>query len=146
VISRENKAAKWGAPHQLTFNGANQGAKWSPDGKLIAYTNSQGLWTIPAEGGEPRSLVETGDSAIQLRIRNSAWSKDSRTVYYMAYDAEKRASFWSVPASGREPKLLVKFDDPIRQSSRFEFAYDGERFYFTLAEYESDIWVADLSK
>jgi len=145
VISRENKEAKWGAPHQLTSNGGDQGGKWSPDGRLIAYTNSQGLWTIPAEGGEPRSLYEVRDPAIQSRIRHTAWSKDSRTVYYMAYDAEKRASFWSAAASGGEPKLLVKFDDPTRQSSRFEFAYDGERFYFTLAEYESDIWVGELS-
>jgi Tol biopolymer transport system component/predicted Ser/Thr protein kinase len=145
VISREKKEAKWGTPRQLTSNGADQGARWSPDGGLIAYTNSHGLWTIPAEGGEPRSLVDVGDSAIQPRIRHTAWSKDSRTLYYMAYDVEKRASFWSAPASGGEPKLLVKFDDPARQSSRYEFACDGKRFYFTLAEYESDIWIGELS-
>ena len=63
----------------------------------------------------------------------------------MAYDAENRASFWSVTVSGGEAKLLVKFDDPTRQSSRSEFACDGERFYFTLAEYESDIWVGELT-
>ena len=145
AISRENKEAKWGTPHQLTSNGADQGAEWSPDGRLIAYTNSQGLWIISAEGDEPGSLVEVGDPAIQSRIRHTAWSKDSRTVYYLAYDAEKRASFWSVPASGGEAKLLVRFDNPTRQSSRYEFACDGERFYFTLAEYESDIWVGELS-
>jgi hypothetical protein len=26
-----------------------------------------------------------------------------------------------------------------------EFATDGERFFFTLAKYESDIWVGELS-
>jgi len=145
VISRENREAKWGNPKQLTYNGADQGAEWSPDGWLIAYTNSQGLWAVPAEGGEPRSLVEAGDSGSHLRFRQTAWSKDSRNVYYMAYDADRRASFWSVPASGGGPKLLVNFDDPTRQSSRIEFACDGERFYFTLAEYESDIWVGELS-
>jgi len=145
IISRENKQAKWGTPFQLTYNGAYTGAKWSPDGDLIAYTNSQGLWTVPALGGEPRPLVEVRDSAGQLEIRKPDWSKDSRTLYYIAFDAEKRASFWSVPVSGGQPKLLVKFDDPTRQSSRHEFATDGERFYFTLAEYESDIWVVELS-
>ena len=39
----------------------------------------------------------------------------------------------------------MKFDDPLIQSTREEFAFDGDRFYFTLAEYESDIWVGDLS-
>ena len=145
VISRENRQGEWGRPHQLSSNGADQGAKWSPDGRLIVYTNSQGLWAIPAQGGESRSLVKVGDLAIPLAFRHTAWSKDSRTVYYMAYNGEERASFWSVAASGGEPKLLVKFDDPARQSSRYEFATDGERFYFTLAKYESDIWVGDLS-
>jgi len=145
LISRENKDAKWGTPHQLTSNGAYQSCKWAPDGGLIAYTNSKGLWTIPVEGGEPRMIVEGRNSATQPDPRYPAWSKDSRTLYYMAYDAEKRASFWSIPISGGEPKLLIKFDDPSRQSSRWEFACDGERFFFTLAKYESDIWVGELS-
>jgi TolB protein len=145
LISRENKNAKWGAPRQLTFNEASQPCKWAPDGGLIAYTNRLGLWIIPAEGGEPRILVESQNSGIQPNPEYPAWSKDSRTVYYMAYDAEQHASFWSVPVSGGKPELLVRFDDPSRQSTRNEFATDGERFYFTLAKYESDIWVGDLS-
>ena len=52
----------------------------------------------------------------------------------------------SVPASGGEPKLLVTFDDPSRPSVRYEFATDGERFFFTLAEYESDVWVMELTE
>ncbi len=145
LISRENKNAKWGAPRQLTSNGASQPCKWAPDGGLIAYTNSQGLWIIPAKGGEPRSLVEGGNSAILPTPLYPAWSKDGQTLYYMAYNADNRASFWSVPVSGGKPKLIVRFDDPARHSSRPEFATDGERFYFTLAKYESDIWVGDLS-
>jgi Tol biopolymer transport system component len=74
-----------------------------------------------------------------------AWSKDGVTLYYLAFDAKGLASFWSVPVTGGRPKLLVKFDDPSRQTTRREFATDGEKFYFTLARYESDIWVADLS-
>jgi len=146
VISRENKQAKWGVPRQMTSTGALQPCKWSPDGRLIVYTNgTSGLWIIPAEGGEPRELVGGRDSAIPAVPWYPAWSKDGRTVYYTGYDADRQASFWSVPVSGGKPKLLVKFDDPSRQSSRYEFATDGEKFYFTLAKYESDIWVGELS-
>ncbi len=145
VITRRDADSSWEEERQLTFDGASQVCKWSPDGKWIAYHYANGLRLVPAEGGDPRVLVETKDPAVLPSPRFPAWSKDSRTVYYMAYDTEKRASFWSVPASGGEPKLLVKFDDPARQSSRAEFATDGERFYFTLAEYESDIWVGELS-
>jgi len=128
----------------LTFDGGETG-KWSPDGRFIAYISGVSLRVISAEGGEPRTLVDSQDPAVLPSPSFPAWSKDSRTVYYVAYDTERHANFWSVPVSGGKPKLLVKFDDLSRQSSRVEFASDGERFYFTLAKYESDIWVADLS-
>ncbi len=133
-----------GCARQLTSDGANQGAKWSPDGRWIAYTGARGLRLIPSEGGNPRILVESQDPDL-LPPSFPAWARDSRTVYYLAYGVDRRASFWSVPVTGGQPKLLVKFDDPSRQMSRIEFATDGEKFYFTLAKFESDIWVADLS-
>jgi hypothetical protein len=40
----------------------------------------------------------------------------------------------------------VRFDDAARPSPRAEFAVDGRRFYFTLAERESDIWRMTLDR
>jgi len=145
VITRKNKDANWADERQLTFDGANQHLRWSRDGRWIAYTWANSLRLIPAEGGDPKILVETKDPAVLPAPQYPAWSPDSKTIYYIAHDAEKHASFWSVPVSGGKPKLLVRFDDPLRQSTRREFATDGERFYFTLAKYESDIWVGELS-
>ncbi len=65
-------------------------------------------------------------------------------LYYKAYDAALRSSIWSVPVSGGPPRLLVLFDDPTRPSHRAEFTTDGERFFFTITEHESDIWVMEL--
>jgi serine/threonine protein kinase len=144
VLSRKNKDSNWQAPRQLTFEGGGT-PKWSPDGKFIAYISGPSLRVVPAEGGDPRTLVESKDPSILPIPRYPGWSKDSRTVYYKAHGVERQASFWSVPLSGGEPRLLVKFDDPMKQSSRAEFATDGERFFFTVAEYESDIWVGELS-
>ena len=36
------------------------------------------------------------------------------------------------------------FDDPTRRSLRREFATDGRRFYFTIANDESDLWTMEL--
>jgi len=144
VLSRKNKASNWQAPRQLTFDGGLYD-RWSPDGRLIAYISGSSLRVIPAEGGDPRTLVESKDPAVLPSPWFPGWSKDSQTICYIAYDAEQHASFWSVPVSGGKPKLLVRFDDPSRQSTRMEFATDGERFFFTLAKYESDIWVGELS-
>jgi tricorn protease-like protein len=144
VLSRNDRDSNWQAPRQLTFDGGVH-PKWSPDGRFIAYISSSRLRVVPAEGGDPRTIVESKDSSILPSPVYSRWSKDGRTVYYKAYNAEGEASFWSVPVSGGKPELLVRFDDPSRLSTRSEFATDGERFYFTLANYESDIWVGELS-
>jgi len=42
------------------------------------------------------------------------------------------------------PNLLVTFDDPTRRSLRREFAADGRRFYFTIANDESDLWTMQV--
>ena len=42
--------------------------------------------------------------------------------------------------------LAVQADakDPSRVPIRAEWSTDGENFYFTLTEYESDVWVMEL--
>lgn len=49
-----------------------------------------------------------------------------------------------MPLAGGEPTLLVRYDDPNRSPVRHEWSTDGETFYFTLTEYESDVWVMEL--
>lgn len=72
------------------------------------------------------------------------WSKDSRTIYFREPPHYERAGIWSVSLSGGEPRLLVRFDDPTRVPTRGEWSSDGEHFYFTLTEFEADVWVMEL--
>ena len=72
------------------------------------------------------------------------WSRDSRTIYYKAYDTSVISSLWAVPVDGGPPRLLVTFDDPTRRSLRREFATDGRRFQFTIAIDGSDLWAMQL--
>ncbi len=127
-----------------TGNQAREGMDVSPDGKWLVYdsnlSGNQDIYKIPVGGGEPEQLTDDPSDDFL-----PAWSKDGRTIYCKAYDDAGQASFWSVPASGGKPELLVRFDDPSRQSTRSEFASDREIFYFTLANYESDIWVGELT-
>jgi hypothetical protein len=71
------------------------------------------------------------------------WSEDGRTVYYLALDPAERATIWSVPVGGGSPKLLVRFDDPTREWHRFGFKARLGRFYFTVGDRQSDIWMAE---
>jgi len=50
---------------------------------------------------------------------------------------------WWIPANGGDATKVVAFDDPSR--TVFEGLTVGpEDLYFTISEYESDIWVMDL--
>ena len=47
-------------------------------------------------------------------------------------------------ATGGRSRLLVRFDDPAKPSFRPQWATDGRRFYFTINDRQSDIYVAEL--
>jgi hypothetical protein len=65
-------------------------------------------------------------------------------VYYLAVDPAERVTIWSVPAAGGTPRLLVRFDDPTRDWHRFGFKSRRGRFYFTVGDRQSDVWMADV--
>jgi serine/threonine-protein kinase len=142
VTSRTRRGGPWGAPRRLTTHGGSD-PQWSPDGRYIAYIQD-GVWVMSPSGGEDRLLVRgrTGDVGIMPLM--PYWSADSRTIYYKGYDEQERSSIWAVPLAGGTPRPLIRFDDPTRPSTRREFATDGKRLYFVIAEPQSDIWLMEL--
>ena len=135
VLSKDKGELSGETPVQVTFDGGAQ-PRWSPDGRLIAYVSDSGVSVIPSEGGKPRPLTDFGSFPM--------WSKDSRTIHFREPPPYERAGIWSVSLSGGEPRPLVRFDDPTRVPARGEWSSDGEHFYFTLTEYEADVWVMEL--
>jgi serine/threonine-protein kinase len=142
VISRQSGSAPWGPPRPLTSD-IGVDPKWSPDGGRILFTRRGELHVILPDGREDRTIVSRSRPDQPLP-QYGIWSTDSKTIYFKAADAERRASIWAVPAEGGTPRLLVRFDDPQKPSLRREFATDGVRFFFTIAQDESDIWVAEV--
>ncbi|MBV8783613.1 MAG: PD40 domain-containing protein, partial [Gammaproteobacteria bacterium] len=76
-------AAGGGWPLQLApSNERQEAARWSPDGKWIAYQQDEGgneLWDVyivPAEGGAPINLTHTAD----VREESPLWSPDGKTL------------------------------------------------------------------
>jgi hypothetical protein len=56
-----------------------------------------------------------------------------------------RYSIYSVPTAGGTPRLVLR-DDPTHRISRWDFATDGRRLFFTLAADESDVYMMELSR
>ena len=67
-------------------------------------------------------------------------------IAYLALDPSERATIWSVPVGGGMPRLLVRFDDPTREWHRFGFKTRRGRFYFTVGDRQSDVWMAEAEK
>jgi Tol biopolymer transport system component len=132
VVSKDKGELSGEVPVQLTFDGWAIAARWSPDGRLIAYEGGSGVSVIPSDGGPLRRLTDFGGRPM--------WSKDSQTIHFTVGGHDERAGIWSVSLSGGEPRRLVRFDDPTREFY-FDWSSDGEHFYFMLTEFEADVWV-----
>ena len=51
---------------------------------------------------------------------------------------------WAIPVLGGEPSLMVAFDQLDLEGASRYFSVGPDRFYLTVREAESDVWVVDL--
>jgi hypothetical protein len=74
----------------------------------------------------------------------SAWSEDSRTLYFARSDSLGVLKIGAISIDGGTPRTVAYADQPLRQQYRFGFAQAKGTLYFVLMERKSDIWVADV--
>ncbi|MBM4186749.1 MAG: S9 family peptidase [Gemmatimonadetes bacterium] len=83
-------------------------ARWSPDGKSIAYlanrNGTQDLRTVAAAGGTPRVLVAPTGAGT---VANPAWSPDGTRIAYTLGSPTEAADLYLVAASGGPPRRLT---------------------------------------
>jgi Tol biopolymer transport system component len=145
VVSRDT-GGRWGAPRTLVRN-AGTGV-WSPDGRSVLMgLETGGQWSlviVPAAGGASRVIVPQSDLAVGSAV-SYKWSEDGRFIFYLSQNpADRSTGIWRVPAAGGASRLVVRFDDLSRPWHRGGFRVRGGRFYFTLGDQQSDIWMTDV--
>ena len=138
---------------RLTTGGGSL-ARWSPDGKFIAYTitatNTPGvpyqapLRVIPSQGGSVRTIPVPASLGQMVAIEG--WSADGKKLYFrvIAPNGDRNIAEASVDGSGSS--ILVRFDDREKRPFNPFFSTDGKTIYFTLGRHEADIWLMDLRK
>ncbi len=125
-----------GEERRITSGGNhNLQADWSPDGKLLAYhsVRSDGIWVVPAAGGEPRRLTAFGS--------DPAWSPDGKTVAFQsapvealslyAFPAMPPSTLWLVAAEGGDPRPLTRPAEPPGGHGAPAWMSNGQRIAFT---------------
>lgn len=103
-------------------------AAWSPDGKLLAFTNLGQLFVAKANGAEPRKLL-----TVKGDIRKVSWSPDSRTLGFDSTETVgtlDQQTVWEVGIDGSNPhQLLPGWQNPPDECCG-RWTADGKYFAF----------------
>jgi tricorn protease len=151
VVSRpQPNTTAWGAPRKVSADGS-WAARWSPDGRFIAYARRR-------RGGVAPSVAEIGvvtpDGTrdrvlVRVPIREPhpdwiEWSPDSRSVYYLATDAEGAVSLWAAPVAPGAPRRLMSFDRDLDLPPCFDL--HGNTVYVSVERTAGHISLVELSR
>ena len=79
-------------------------SSWSPDGKRLAVTYYDAIWTIAPDGKEGRDLFPKADGWISAR--DPVWSPDGKSIVFAA-EANGEFDLWIAPAAGGTPRKLT---------------------------------------
>lgn len=159
-------SAAGGEAKKLTSHkGYEMFARFSPDGKSIAFTGeydgNREVYLMPAEGGEPVRLTytatngrdELGDRMGPNNIV-TAWAPDGKTILYRNRISDGFAgNLWSVSVEGDMPEKL-----PLPEGGFCSYSPDGTKLAYNrvMREFRTwkyyrggmadDIWIWDGTK
>jgi len=146
VVSRDTVGGAWHDAEQLTNVGCGAPI-WAPDGSGVLCDAGKDLLFFSPKGRLlwRRNLVP---SAGLLGYGAPAYSRDGRTICLWAAHRDGRWGYWTIPVAGGTPRMVISWDDPqvyvpgVNEPLRPDLGRD--RLFLTVAQYDSDIWLARL--
>jgi Tol biopolymer transport system component/DNA-binding winged helix-turn-helix (wHTH) protein len=75
------------------------GARWSPDGRTLVYTNGSALYLAQSDGSEPKRLVTAKGT-----VSYPAWSPDGKSLRFAVADSSRigASTLFEISAQGGE--------------------------------------------
>ncbi|MBV8673503.1 MAG: serine/threonine-protein kinase [Acidobacteriaceae bacterium] len=119
-----------GGSHRYLVDAAY--ATWSPDGKLVAYSTSNGdLNTVNEDGSGAHKLASVGGFTYDL-----SWSPDGRTIRFTRGDFF--GSLWEITSAGSNLHQLLATWHPSWGKCCGRWSPDGGFFVFLAGPLESE--------
>jgi len=140
VVRRDRVGGTWRAPSPLSD---------VPFWPLALAPDGTGVLCESHRAGELVFLSWAGQTLWRREIpfgwfELAQYSRDGKTLYFDALRDDGRQGVWAVAGGGRgAARLVVAFDDPKLQGTQW-ISVSKDRLYLSVAEFESDIWVAKL--
>jgi len=119
------------------------GGDWSPDGHWICYIGGGDLRRANADGRDTATIARLPQDFTPFYGR---WSGDGREIYVSGIRPDGTYLVYAFAVSGGAPHEVAHSDGPTYQSFRFSFDVIGHTLYAALADPQSDIWMADLTR
>jgi len=122
-------------------------ARYSPDGKTIAFTGeydgNREVYRIPAQGGEPVRVTYTAtnprdDLGDRMGPNNivMAWSPDGKSILFRNRTEDGfSGQLWNVPAEGGMPAML-----PLPEGGWCSYSPDGKKLAYNRVMREFRTW------
>ncbi|MGA1367864.1 MAG: winged helix-turn-helix domain-containing protein [Blastocatellia bacterium] len=120
----------------IDFNSTRIGhLRWSPDGSRLVYEgyvgNQTEIWTIGVDGAVPLRLTVNN-----LEERDPSWSRDGRSIYYVAL-VDGQETIRRLPAGGGTSVLVLSSGgrEPVESADgrSLRFVRGGSLFDFSLS-------------
>jgi TolB protein len=131
----------WGPP-TVWWKGNCQPLWRPPDGRAVTCTLPSGKMLITSPDGDSLGILH-GEGQLPGETIFPVWADDGRWLYYLDASASNIIA-WAVGSD--TPRVVVRFDDPTRPWHRYGFRVRRGRFYFTIGDLQSDLWVARLER